>query len=531
MNRKKRELEQLPEAPVTAIKTNAPSKEELRVQNNKDRLTLNQLKQHIYPVMEYIKNRYRIFRKPAIDDNLIEYLYEEQLAGHMSTDLTEVAEQRQAERAFQIAKDDKGVAGLCETSTGKFYYNIEIITIEKRLSNGFYKRPKDFTADIRRLAKDAKMQGDEDRHLRASELLSNVEVDMGSLEINWPALVAECEAVYQRDQERTQKLQASMPAKVVAVPEQTSTAQSQPVDGELVSDVMPPNGLAFLDPFKPLQKDLDETNGHTNGVNGESQLQDVEMVDQIVTSSAIDSQEPVHVQPMNKGDRVMHELAMFQSPPPAKAPFDFQRDHNSTSPSRITNHLGPTITNGYPMQALDFAPLGPPGGSQLPDTQEVPSSSYMSDTELQEPDPTRNTTSDAQGQRVPSTLPLYVAAPVSAVVQQSARKVSDINALLNDDAPIEKNAVVSAKKSSSPVLPGLILADAKSISLLEAQMVRESQGLAVEELEQVMASLMNAVWRTRSAWNRNEARMAVADAFTDTVEDIRSMRLELDGAE
>lgn len=206
-NRKKRVFEALPAVPPEPEKGPTPlSKAEEKAQKKKDRLLLNQLKVRIQPVMDHIKMKYKKFRAGVIDDSQISYLYEEDDPAIVTTDLPLEQMQMVMNRPFEKAADDHGETGLRETATGKFYYNIEIVTIEKRLSNGYYKRPKDFLADIKKLAKDAKAIDDQDRLIKANELLSNVEVDMATIETNEPWLANELENVYAREQKRQQEM-------------------------------------------------------------------------------------------------------------------------------------------------------------------------------------------------------------------------------------------------------------------------------------------------------------------------------------
>ena len=207
-NRKKRELPKLKVAP--SPKALPPSKEDLKAQKKKDRHTLNLLKLHIQPVMDQIKLKHKRFRAPIIDEKSIRYLFEEQNPDVVTTDLPLEEQKRQNQqlfRPFELSKDSKGNPGLLEVATDKFYYNLDTVTMEKRLSNGYYKRPKDFLADVKTLAKDARTAGDPERTLKANELVANVEVDMTMVEQN-TALVAECEAVYARELERERQAMA-----------------------------------------------------------------------------------------------------------------------------------------------------------------------------------------------------------------------------------------------------------------------------------------------------------------------------------
>lgn len=202
-NRKKRRLEKLAPAPAEPEKAPAPpTKEEQKAQKKKDRQVLNMLKIRLQPIMDQIRIKHKKFRLPVIDESQIRYLYEEADPGTVTSDVPHDIRARATFRPFEIGKDAHGVPGLIEQGNENFYYNLDTVIIEKRLSNGYYKRPKDFLADIKRLAKDAKTIGDEDRLLKANELLANVEVDIGGIEYGEPQFAAECEKVYQRELER-----------------------------------------------------------------------------------------------------------------------------------------------------------------------------------------------------------------------------------------------------------------------------------------------------------------------------------------
>ena len=202
-NRKRRVLEKLKPAPaVTAGPSRAPTKEQLKAQQKKDRHTLNVLKVRIQPIMEQIKLKYKKFRTGVIDDNAIKYLFDEEDPSIVTSDLPHAARAQAMFRPYEKATDEHGEPGLRESASGRFFYNLEIVTIEKRLANGYYRRPKDFLADVKKLTKDSKVLGDQERTLKAQELQANVEVDIATIELEMPAFAAECEALYQREMVR-----------------------------------------------------------------------------------------------------------------------------------------------------------------------------------------------------------------------------------------------------------------------------------------------------------------------------------------
>jgi len=187
-------LEVLELAPPPPVKP--PTKEEIKAQKKRDHQLLNLLKVQIQPIMDQIQKKYKKFRQPVILQSQIQYLYDELDPDFVRPDIPQF-------RPFELDVDKDGVQGLRETASGKFFYNLETTTIEERLSNGFYARPKDFLADIRSLAKDSKHIGDKERTLRANELLANVEVDIAGIEL-LPAF-ADCENIYVRQLQRAKE--------------------------------------------------------------------------------------------------------------------------------------------------------------------------------------------------------------------------------------------------------------------------------------------------------------------------------------
>lgn len=538
-NRKRRKLAELPVAHVEEAVLREPSKEELKAQKKKDRTTLNMLKLHIQSVMDQIKLKYRKFRTPVIDEAVISYLYDEQDPEKLTTDLGE--EQRQEQqlfRPFELDKDEKGIPGLREVASNKFYYNLEIVTIEKRLSNGYYKRPKDFLRDIKCLAKDAKASADQDRTLKANEMLANVEVDMATLEQQQPTLVAECEAVYERELERERRrLQKAREAErrgedvpLIApnVPppnaSKTTTETSGPVvlgqqvPGRPALFPMTPRGLPGPG---PIYNTWSMTNGshpshQTNGSTVPSRPHE--------DSDMLDSQAEILDQPAQHGRHGWHTAATpsqhntqgqrSQQAALTHMPHgsSLEQYHNSASTTtsgqktsskdRSSGHT--QGSNGVRhVDHPDFSTTGPAtGGSQLPDTQEMQYSSQASPALSQ------------------ASQPMAPPAPPSLNHRQST-----ITALLNNPAADDgnsNNGNTAVTEKTTTVPSEQIILDPDLLTQLHAEMVARSSGMSVEQLEQINASLMKVLWETRGEWNRNVALLKVQEAFNGTERDIEA---------
>lgn len=537
-NRKKRKLAELPVAQVQEA-PKGPTKAEDKAQKMKDRLTLNQLKMWIQRVMDHIKIKYKKFRTPVIDEATITYLYDEQDPNLVTTDLTE--EQRQQQqlfRPYEIDKDAKGVPGLREVASGKFYYNLEIVTIEKRLSNGYYKRPKDFLADIKRLAKDANTSGDQDRTLKANEMLTNVEVDMADLQQQHPVLAAECEAVYQREQERerqrllelreAERKGEDVPRIVPNVPPQNASTTTTEASGPIVLGQQVP-GRPSLFPFTPsrlpgpgpVSNPWSTTNGshpshHTNGSTVPSRPQeDSEMLDSqpdpFYTVGSAGARPPVvggwgpvgtPSQQNTQGQRsqksahtqIPHGSHLDQYQNSASTTTSGQKTSDKSNRSSGPYSVG---SNGLHPTHPDFSNLAPMLGSQLPDTQEVPSSSSQSQPASQ-----------------PSETAMAPPAP------PQIHRQSSIIGLLNDPADGAQGPAAPKSLPPPPPPPMQTTLDEDSLALLRQAVVKNSSGMSVEQMEQVNACLMDVIWRSRGDWNRNHVIQSVNDAFNAAVGDI-----------
>ncbi|KAF2837814.1 AAA-domain-containing protein [Patellaria atrata CBS 101060] len=509
-SRKLREPRTLEIAP--AVKgPEGPTKEELKAQKKQDRHTLNLLKLQIQPVMDQIKNKYKKFRNPPIDDGQIQYLYDEQDPEKLTTDLSEAERQaQQMHRPFEMAHDKNGVPGLRDTINNKFFYNLEIVMIEKRLSNGYYKRPKDFLADIKRLAKDAKALGDPERTLKANEMVANVEVDMQFIEAGNPALVVECEAVYAREKARekelAEKAKKSVELGTVAptiqpnVPPSVSATATETTGPVVLGEHVP--GPATLPPVTPIRhlapsiisngfssRAEDSNHAITNGSTVPSrQEEDVRMEDsqERREQPAGNTQSQLHhfmnVSQANTQTQRSQKSALTQVFPGSQ----INEYHNSASTTtsgqktsdRSNRSSGPYTqsTNG---QHPDFYSMRPAsGGFSLPDTQL---------------DSSQQTNSQSSQQQSQFTMP----AP--------PRGGTSINSVLN---PQQSTVIV----------------DEQLLAKLHRELVEKSSGLSVEQLEQVNSVLMDAIWKMRGQWNRNVLIQQVTHAFNDIIKDIEEMQ-------
>ncbi|KAL4784257.1 hypothetical protein BJX76DRAFT_223662 [Aspergillus varians] len=549
-NRKKRQLEELEVAPPPPpSKGQSPlSKEQLKAQKKKDYHTLNLLKIRIQPIMDQIK-KYKRFRTGVIDESQIRYLWEEDDPNIVTSDLP--IEQRTTFRPFEKAHDKHGVLGLREAVSGKFFYNLEIVTIEKRLSNGYYKRPKDFLADIKRLAKDARQLNDQERLLRANELLSNVEVDVATIEQAEPALVAECENVYIRELEREKvALEKARKAQeeednLVKVPH--GNTDSDPSSGPVVLGASFPDlGPQIPDrPVTPTKQsnvsfmtngfhrgdgsDLNDShpsNGsHKSHPDGDGDVymtnSDHSVERDTQTSSFGPSAQPKPAYSMTApSQQVRREsgLSSFsQRGPmtpmaPGSQPGDYTNEASTTQTtsdkrsSEQSSHpqpytQSPIVIHGTRHDYPDLT-LYPDRVSQeehLPDTQQG-DSSQPSPPQLYDTQPPRADMTGAS-QLQPKSQP-----PVP-LFDVASRQPTDLQSLLNNE-------------DESPKL----IIDHDYVRNLHTEMTQRTSGCSVEQIEQINTALMDFLWHTRSDWNRSKVAAGIQNTFNEVLEDMQSMQ-------
>lgn len=570
-NRKKRELETLEVAPPPPPPKPAtpPTKEEQKAQKKKDHQTLNLLKIRIQPIMDQIK-KYKKFRTGVIDESQIRYLWEEENPDVLTSDLP--LEQRMSFRPFEKAQDKHGVLGLREVISGKFFYNMEIVTIEKRLSNGYYKRSKDFLADIKRLTKDAKQVGDQERVLRANELLSNVEVDVAMIEQAEPALVAECEQVYLRELEREkaalerarraeeddEDFVARSAANKVPHGNTESTLTSGPIGlGESFADG---DGHEPKQPVTPSRRtgvsflangyhhnhgggsDLNNLSTHaSNGSHGDGDG-DVYMTnsenhdhsggpDDTQNSSFGPSAQPKpphsHTAPSQQVRRESGLSSLSQKGPmtpmaPGSQPNDYTNEASTTQTT--SEEKKSSVQSSVPQQQQSFnSPMTGHGARHdYPDLTQYPDRAsleeHLPDTQQESSQPSPRPVGNADLAHAD-----HGNAPNGSQSQSKQQQppvpLFDAPAKQQPHGPADLQSLLNHEDVS----PSLHL-DHKYLEQLHEELTQRTSGCSVEQLEQINTNLMDYVWRMRSEWNRTHVAMGIAQTFNAVLEDMQEMQ-------
>ena len=581
--RKKRKLEILePVAPEAPKSVAVLSKAELKAQKRRDRLVLNQLKLRIQPIMDQIKLRYRKFRSGVVDESQIRYLYEEDDPDIVSTDLPQRERRNDHFRPYEKMVDDHGDTVLYEKASGKKFYNLDIVTMEKRLSNGYYKRPRDFLRDVKKLTKDARTLGDQERLLRANELLANVELDMDVIETENPAMNAEYEAVYVREMQREKELveKANQSAEAEGrrlqlvpgnVSAETQGLSREPSSGPVILGEPTSNGVALhprtpsnpSNPSQPSQRSI-LTNGlHTGGISDLSDLQPHSGSNGTTGPSRESDHHMTHSTedgPSTERETVNSSFGPSAQTRPAgyntgglpsleqrKSVLGTLSQHSAitpmaegSTPADYVNYASTTSSGNKRSSGL-IATQSSHGRNEGPDLGMIPapavSTSQLPDTQLQ---PTSSLDLSSFHHSDILTPPVVGSQntnhtssnPASSQSQSQSQHhhsqaampypaVPPFPRTVNPHGSIRHLLTTDVAPKHSSAVSKLVVDHAMPENLLEI-LADQTSGFSVEQLEQVYSALMDHIWKSRGEWNRMKVGREVRAVFEDVAEDIKA---------
>lgn len=522
--RKKRVLEKLVIAPPPPPKV--LTKEEEKNEWLRYRHCLNLMKVHLQPIMEQINRKYKKFRTKLIPYHQYQYLFDEQDPNYIRPDV-----EGAVPRPFEIAKDKDGIEGLRETATGKFYYNLDIQTIEERLANGFYVKPLDFLRDVDTLKHDAKLSGDRERILKASELMSNVEVDVNDVHQKLQAIP--WDEMFQKEQQRRAK-KAEKNRKRKAMQSVVDMVTSDVASGNVNSQQHTHRLHTTSAQFRVMSPLFNGNGGgishhpNTNGTTVPSGIRDddVHMMDADtrhgVITSPMQQQLPSQWPPMDPrqlgistratvgGTAQISQVSALQSLPPGVSPSALVNDASTTKTSDPSNRSSnwTNVTNG--IYGDQSSPI-----ERIPDTLPLPSSQGTSGE-----DPwLRN--SQIQDVIQPPPFSQSTRTNPSSGAAKSSYIPSMAN-LLNDPSPNEQSQAQrhSGHSSASQVVE----LDEQSGKKFLGDLTSRTSGCTIEQLEQITREMMTEIWRTKGETNRMRVLDSVTSVFNEAINDIEEMQ-------
>ncbi|RYO76823.1 hypothetical protein DL762_009679 [Monosporascus cannonballus] len=522
-SRKKRVLEELPVAPPPPPKE--LTKQEIKEQSLRYRQLLNHMKVHLQPIMDQINRKYKKFRLPVIPQSSYQYLLDELDPNYVRPDIAGAMP-----RPYEPAKDKDGYPGLRETATGKFFYSLDIQTIEERLANGYYIKPKAFLKDVYTLKHDAIAIGDRERKLKASELYSNVEVDIEDIDMKFRSV--DWDAEYQKELERRAQ-KAEQARKKQAMQAIVDSVQSKLGNGEGPSQGAqePTTTTAHFQLIGPAANASGESSRQHTGTNGTSVPsrgpdEDAHTVTngiRVPVDPTSPMQPPSQWPRMNPGSvhtstratagdsTQICQISAVQSLPPGVSPSALINDASTTKtsdPSHRSSNFSTQITNGThhdPSSPVDIPDTQPLGGSQT--------------TSSEEQWPHSQAHGLAKGHLQQAG---FSQSPLSNVSRTGAKShVPSMANLLNDPMPDEETQSQQQSVSSGSAQVEL---DDGSAEYFLNQLTKRTSGCTIEQLQQINRELMAEIWRTRRENNRMKVFNSVTRVFNEAINDIEMMQ-------
>ncbi|KAI5969766.1 YTA7 [Candida margitis] len=195
-NRPRRKLKQLKVVETVSNLSNQELiKRKKKEQEYNDTKLKNTLKIKLASLMDLFKVRYKRFKKPIVDENLLYHLFDPLVLENPLNNY----------QVLYTRADEPGHENMIkELATGKNYYNMDLDTIEERLWNGFYSEPRQFLKDLKLILKDCITSGDRERILKANEMITNAQ--FGIDDFSTPEFLKACKEMRERDKAKQEKL-------------------------------------------------------------------------------------------------------------------------------------------------------------------------------------------------------------------------------------------------------------------------------------------------------------------------------------
>lgn len=217
-NRPKRKLKQLKVVEtVTNLSDNELLKKKQKEQEYNDTKLKNTLKIKLASLMDLFKVRYKRFKKPIVDENLLYHLFDPTILENPLNNY----------QVLYTRSDEPGHENMIkEIATGKDYHNMDLDTVEERLWNGFYSEPRQFLKDLKLILKDCITSGDRERILKANEMITNAQ--FGIDDFTTPEFLKACKEMRERDKAKQERLLKEYEELKATL--QNGTTEQQPQD-------------------------------------------------------------------------------------------------------------------------------------------------------------------------------------------------------------------------------------------------------------------------------------------------------------
>jgi len=535
-NRKKRKLPELERASPPPKREQTD--EEKRSIALRDRQLKNHLKLRLNNLMENLKQKYRRFKKPVIEHDVIMRILDPP-ASDPSLVESDLPPQPQRFRPYQ---DENGVLRVEDTLMNKVYYNMDLDVIEDRFSNGFYSTPRQFLIDLERIRHDAKLVGEKENQRKANEMLTNAEVYIADIEMD-SAFVSQCGEMYEREKQRAAERKAHAERKKAALGEQQKLLEAGSECGSRPgskgnSESTPVAGMSHEGPIvfpktpAPKQHSVEQHIAEDSILsNGAASAAATIGTTQPPASTRDSNFSLYHTPPLHRpmlAPSQPTQLTQMGSGPGGVvgvtrvAPMDLsmivndastttsggKRTSDGTAGTTSQPHSNPysNHSNGYGRdfhdQLQQWGDFGIPGkgDSQLPATQVLQSSQGQHSSQSY-------AHSTPASQATPHVLPYSQ----------------------TDSSPASVPHPSQVWSIPPPPVP-MLRCSAAVMGDVQRRLAEDTSGYTVEQLEQVNAAIMDHVWKSRTNYNREEVARQALEVFADVSQDIKLMQKMLPGS-
>ncbi|KAH9483269.1 putative AAA domain-containing protein C31G5.19 [Psilocybe cubensis] len=215
MERKKRKLEELEEAPP--VEPRKPTPAELALQEESDMKILTLLKYRLGPILTELRRKFKRFTKKASEEYGFDPTDDRKVYLEPITVPVEVSRDRgingvidiTGEQGDQPFMDNDRMEGIADTQQqvlqqAKFLYNTDLDRMMTDLYKGYYLTPQDFLDEVGKMVHNANMyeQIDVDRLHKAQAMFTAAEVSIQEFD---PQLRQECERMAGRERQRREE--------------------------------------------------------------------------------------------------------------------------------------------------------------------------------------------------------------------------------------------------------------------------------------------------------------------------------------
>lgn len=462
-NRPKRKLKQLKVVDMATKKDPVLAKKLAKQQEYDDTKLKNMLKIKLAGLMDLFKSRYKRFKKPIIEESFLHHLFEPSILENPAINY---------EVAYMKADDPAHLNMIKELATGKYFYNMDLDTIEERIWNGYYSEAKQFLKDVRMIVKDSLNSGDRERILKANEMFTNAQ--FGIDDFNNAEFAKACKELRAREVAKQAKLLEDYKKL------QEEFSKQQQANLERLEDISLLNGHDTIPSISLLEDDTQ----HTPKMNG---------MDEIIE----EIEEEDHARVVELDAEAEHKTEANGSLKESEAEEEDEEAEEEVEEVEEAAEVQEDADDKDVVEADEDASAE---DSEKESAATSPKSSAAT--------PDMKASSEFQELSESSEGSPKVDGKNEAIEHDEAVSNGTLNGHIEHEESESEAEDIDVDLNRELIIP------AETKHLFEVQLVDVTESYTVEKLEFVMSRLMEIIWADRSAWDKT-ATVAKLKAVTE----------------